>query len=102
MLTAGFRRETIPLSIIIGETGGQRNFKLTCIEEILLTAMPAAVENTVKQDKNAVVPGSEKVSVSHIHLCTSAPIPVHPVARMRRQDSMLSVVHSLIGVQLSA
>lgn len=49
----------MPLSIIIQQCGGQRNFKMTCIEEVLLTALPLAMEQAVKQE--GVVPDSERV-----------------------------------------
>jgi hypothetical protein len=57
---AGYRTEKIPLSVIITNCGGQRNFKMTCIEEVLLAALPAAMNQAVRED-GGVVPESDRV-----------------------------------------
>lgn len=53
----GFRKE-IPLSMLITQCGGQRNFKMSVIEEILTVAMPIAMEKTGE----LVVSESERIA----------------------------------------
>jgi hypothetical protein len=54
---SGFRRDKIPLSMLITQCGGQAKFKIACIEEVLLKGM----ELVMSQIKDPVVPGSERV-----------------------------------------
>jgi len=54
----GFRRDKIPLSMIITQCGGQRAFKLSVIEEIMTKTLPQVMKGV----GDALVPDSEKIS----------------------------------------
>eukprot|EP00199_Chlamydomonas_sp_CCMP681_P000756 CAMPEP_0119107898 /NCGR_PEP_ID=MMETSP1180-20130426/12257_1 /TAXON_ID=3052 ORGANISM="Chlamydomonas cf sp, Strain CCMP681" /NCGR_SAMPLE_ID=MMETSP1180 /ASSEMBLY_ACC=CAM_ASM_000741 /LENGTH=502 /DNA_ID=CAMNT_0007093447 /DNA_START=139 /DNA_END=1647 /DNA_ORIENTATION=- len=56
----GFRKDKIPLSIIIQQCGGPEKFKQLCIEEVLNAAMPIAMGQGIKGVQ--FIPDSEKIT----------------------------------------
>ncbi|KAL6748710.1 chloroplast trigger factor [Haematococcus lacustris] len=83
---AGFRKDKIPLNVIISQTGGQRQFKIACIEEILMTTM-----QPVLGELQVVVPGSEKVT-SEIDKMEAAFDPSKPFTFCIEYDTVPPVV----------
>jgi FKBP-type peptidyl-prolyl cis-trans isomerase (trigger factor) len=55
---AGFRTDKIPLSMLVTQAGGQRTFKMTILEEIMLRVVPLALE----QSGDLVVTDSERIA----------------------------------------
>ncbi|GFH31447.1 uncharacterized protein HaLaN_30501 [Haematococcus lacustris] len=83
---AGFRKDKVPLNVIISQTGGQRQFKIACIEEILMTTM-----QPVLGELQVVVPGSEKVT-SEIDKMEAAFDPSKPFTFCIEYDTVPPVV----------
>lgn len=71
----GFRMDKIPLAMIVANVGGQRQFKIACIEEILLTCMPLVLN----QVGEPLVNESERI-VSQINDLEKTYDPAKPFA----------------------
>jgi len=70
----GFRKDKIPLSMLVTQCGGQRQFKLTIIEEILVQTLPLVMSKVGEP----IIPESERVA-SNVNELEAAFDPAKPL-----------------------
>lgn len=63
---AGFRQGKIPLAMIISQYGGQKQFKIACLEGVLTKGFELAVMNKMVVQESIRVGGQQQGHVRHL------------------------------------
>jgi FKBP-type peptidyl-prolyl cis-trans isomerase (trigger factor) len=67
-LISGFRQGKIPLAMIISQYGGQKKFKIACLEGVMIKGFElAAMNKMVVQESLRVGLSQSKFAVLHVH-----------------------------------